>query len=73
MKRKDIEQAIRAELDRHPGVAYDFVHRGRHPAVVLSSGGNSRFVTYSGTTTELRAVRNKLCDLRRAVREITSA
>ena len=70
MKRKDLEQALKAELRRHPNIQYELTKNNRHPRVLLSGNGRKYFVTYSSTPTDSRAVLNILGDVRRAIREL---
>lgn len=71
MNRKDTEQALKAELDRHPDIKWHFGRGGRHPVVVLQCNGVERKVVYSSTATERRALLNNVAFLRRVVREMT--
>lgn len=64
------DKLIERELKRHPHVEYEFQHRGRHPAVVLRLNGKERFVVYSNTRTDYRGERNKICQIRRTIREL---
>ena len=71
MNRKDTEQAIRAELARHPNTQYTLEHRSKHPHIVIRCGERARKVPYSSTPTDPRALLNKIADIRRTVREIS--
>lgn len=71
MNRKDTEQAIRAELSRHPSLSYTLEAGSRHPRVVIRCGDKTRKVMYSSTPVERRAVLNMVTTIRRAVREVT--
>ena len=71
MNRKETEQAIRAELSRHPNIQYTLESGSKHPRVVVRCGANERKVPYSSTPTERRAVLNTVTCVRRAIREVT--
>lgn len=73
MNRKDTEQAIRAELARHPNTQYTLEHRSKHPRIVIRCGAEVRKVPYTSTPTDPRGVLNKVADIRRAAREVTGA
>jgi hypothetical protein len=72
MRYKDTEQAIEAELSRHTNIQYCIERGGKHPRVVISCGGRRRKVPFSGTPSDHRALLNKIADIRRTVREVTS-
>jgi hypothetical protein len=64
-------QMIDRELQNHPHVQYDYEMRGKHPSVVLKVGGRQKFVVFTSTKTDYRGERNKICEIRRAIREIS--
>ena len=68
MKRNE---RIEQELNKHPHVQYDYEMRGKHPSVVLKVRGRQKFVVFSSTRTDYRGERNKICEIRRAIREIS--
>lgn len=72
MKRKDTEQALRAELSRYSNITYTIEPGSKHPRVVLRCGGRQRKLVYSSTPVERRAVLNMVTQLRRCVREVLS-
>lgn len=72
MKRKDTEQALRAELSRYSNITYTIEPGSKHPRVVLRCGDKIRKLHYSSTPVERRAVLNMVTDLRRRVREVLS-
>lgn len=67
---KDTVQRIEATLAEHPDIHYTIERRKRHPAVVLSYNGRSRFTVFSGTATERRALLNNIARLRRLISEL---
>jgi len=72
MNRKETEQAIEAELSRYTNIQYSIEQGGKHPRVVVSCGDKRRKVPISGTPSDHRALLNKIADIRRAVREVSS-
>lgn len=73
MRQKESEQAIKAELSRHPSIEYSFSRLAKHPVLTLRSGERERRIVYNGTRTNGRALMNIVADVRRAAREITGA
>lgn len=63
--------ALEQELRRWEGVTWRDDRAGRHPRLHLTGPtGKTRFLVYSLTSVEWRAVRNKVSELRRVLREL---
>lgn len=63
--------ALEQELRRWEGVTWRAEHAGRHPRLHLTGPtGKTRFLVYSHTPVERRAVLNKVSELRRVLREL---
>jgi len=63
-----IGHAIRAEIERWPGVSAEFDRRRKHPVVFIRYGSQERMLTFPGTAGDYRAVKNKIADIRRMLR-----
>lgn len=61
---------IRDELRNWPDVDYEIKSGGKHPKLILKYGEASRFVTFSSTPVEGRAILNKLSDIRRELKAL---
>lgn len=61
---------ILRELQNWRDVAHEIRRGGKHPRIVLTHGGKSRFVTFSGTRSDRRGVLNKISDVRAALRAL---
>lgn len=57
-------------LEQHPNVQWAIEGGGKHHKMVLSKGNRKRFVPFSVTNTDYRGMRNKISDLKRALREL---
>jgi hypothetical protein len=64
---------ILRELANWPGVDHEIRHGGKHPRIVLTHRGASRFVTFSGTPSDRRGVLNKISDVRTTLRALGAA
>lgn len=62
---------IERELQKHPGVDYEFARRGKHPSVILKVGDRQKYVVFTGTRTDPRGMKNKIAQIRRVIREIS--
>jgi hypothetical protein len=59
------------ELDRWQGITgHRFEHGGKHPRLVVETERGSRFITMSLTASDGRAIKNKIGDLRKVLREL---
>lgn len=63
-------QAIKVEMDRHPGVTWRIEPGSKHHRVVVEVAGRSRFVPFSLTKTDFRGQRNKISDIRKAIHSL---
>lgn len=68
MRGRDFREAIERELQRWPGVSGSFERRKKHPAVVLSYGDRTASTTFPATSSDHRALLNKISDIRRTLR-----
>lgn len=66
----EIRERIEKELAKHTGLNFAFQRRGKHPCVVLSHAGQSRFVVFTSTPTDRRGILNCISDVRKALRHI---
>lgn len=55
------------------GVEFDFIPGNKHVKVWLRKGGKERLVVMSASASDRRAERNRVHDVRRAIRELTGA
>jgi hypothetical protein len=67
---KDTIQRLQAGLDRHPSISYEFGRRRRHEALYIRFDGRERYITFSTTPTDRRAVLNAVSAVRRIVGEL---
>jgi hypothetical protein len=66
-------RAIEREVARHAGVSIRFEHSGHHFRAVLAYAGRTRFVIMSESSSDHRATRNQISDVRREIRRLKSA
>ena len=57
-------------LERYPGATFEFEPRTPHSRVHLSYRDKRRFVTISNSTTDRRALQNRLRDIRHALTQM---
>lgn len=68
--RTQFDAPVEAELARWPGVTWTRRVRSRHFALVLTYNGASRFVTYSATCSDQRAIHRHISDIRHALKAL---
>lgn len=72
-----IERAFTDELERllaeYPGVSYEIETTSKHKKLRLHYEGRSKLVVMSSTTNDRRAVKNRICDTKRMLRELLDA
>jgi hypothetical protein len=61
---------LERELERWPGVEARLDRRHKHPRLIVTVGGQQRFVCFSSTKTSRDGVRNAVASLRRMLREL---
>ncbi len=65
------QKELLKELDRWDGITgHHFEHGGKHTRLVVQTERGSRFITLSLTASDFRATKNKVCDLRKVLREL---
>lgn len=72
MKNADGLKMMLRELDKWPGITYSLGHRTKHPVIHVHLGDQSFMHTYAGSPSDYRGARNKVSQLRRAIREMVA-
>lgn len=67
---KQLLHKLQEELALHPKVQARMEHRSKHPAIVLTLGGQTRKVFLSTSPSDHRAILNAKTELRRILREL---
>lgn len=72
-----IDRTFIAELEsllaQHPGVSYAIEATNKHKKLRLHYEGRSKLVVMSSTTNDRRAIKNRICDTKRMLRELLDA
>lgn len=65
------QKALLTELEQWDGVIdHRFEYGGKHQRLIVETASGRRFVTLSLTASDFRATKNKICDLRKVLREL---
>lgn len=71
MKRTELEDAIRREVEQWPDVKVDFIEGKKHPKAKFSYAGNILSRSYAGTPSDSRfGLHQTLGDMRRTMRQL---
>ena len=70
MTKHEVDE-IERELEQWTGITgHYFDRKRRHIRLTVATDNGSRFITMSKTTSDARAARNRIGDIRRALREL---
>lgn len=67
MRKMEITESFERELTRWPNVTFRYEPRGRHKSLILQYGTKNRFVIFSDTPTNRRAVLNNVSTMKKVL------
>ncbi|MEN6301329.1 MAG: hypothetical protein ABFE07_20575 [Armatimonadia bacterium] len=65
-----MKDQLEAELSQWCGVKHRYTTGGKHEKLIIEVGDRSRALPFTKTRTDFRGQRNKISDLRRALRDL---